>query len=197
MVMPEHTHRAHFKQDHPFCDQVATLDAAKRGSGFADMNAVPCKDADVNLHWTDGPAKNHYRFIVGRFGRVRPMTEAELHRPVLAWAVKDVRRWRRTRSRFSARPATVRRRQWQARRRRVVICWELKSRAYANPPLARRFVGVVKASKWPAYYMTLMSMRDWGAKLKAFHDAGGETALLSHGHMRVADKPDYITRVWN
>jgi hypothetical protein len=93
----------------------------------------------------------------------------------------------------------VAKRQRQAKRRAVIICWELKSRAYAEAGVAERIVEDVRASKWPAFYMALVTMRLWGQKARAIHAAGGEFALLAHGAPKPADLEHwspYITRVW-
>lgn len=187
-MIPKSTHRAHLKQSNGRCDTVTVLNmAAKHAKGhrFADMNACALKDGDANLHWPAGPAMNHYDHIaIGKDAngkeKRRPMTKAELHRPVIEWKTEDFLRWRRGPS-GGPRPATVAMRQKEAADRGVIICWELKSREYRVAANGTRFVSAVVDSKHKAYYMTLVTMAFWGPKLRAFKNAGGETALLAHG----------------
>jgi hypothetical protein len=93
----------------------------------------------------------------------------------------------------------VRQRQRQAKRRSVIICWELKSRAFAEADVAERIAEDVRASGWPAYFMALVTMRLWGQKARAIHQAGGQFALLAHGEPKPSAfdtwKP-YITQIW-
>lgn len=209
-MIPRSTNRAHLKQSNGRCDTVTVLNMAakhKVGQRFADMNACTLKDGDANLHWPAGPAKNHYDHLaIGKDAngkeKRRPMTKAEKTRPVIEWKTEDFLRWRRGPS-GGPRPATVAMRQKEAKDRGVIICWELKSRHYRNAANAKRFVAAVKESKHTAYYMTLVTMAFWGPKLKAFKDAGGETALLAHGvtkNARIAGRLDdfsaSIDRIW-
>lgn len=201
-MIPRSTNRAHLPSRNKRNDTVAVLNMAARrrpGRRFADLNVCPSLEEDWNLHWKDGPRKNHFTHILDKdTGKRRRMTHTELHRPVAEWRAADVRRWRRRVGLRWVRPFTVAERQRQARRRRVVICWELKDSRYGGGP-GDRIVSTVTASAWPAYYMTLVNMRGWGRKLRRVHMAGGETALLTHG----CRKPDdyatwapYVDRLW-
>jgi hypothetical protein len=205
--MPAETHRVHVTWRDPRCDTLALLNmAARQGRRFVDLNACVSKDDTAwNLHWPEGPKLNHYDWIwTGRRTRFlrreirRPMTGEELHRNVEAWHDAGIARWRRAR-RGGPKPATVRRRQRQAKRRGVIPCWELKSRAFAEAEVAQRLVDDVNSSRWPGFYMALVTMRLWGQKARAIHTAGGQFALLAHGAPKPADlehwRP-YITRIW-
>lgn len=191
-MIPKSTHRAHLKQSNGRCDTITVLRMAAKQPGrlkYADMNACALKDDDANLHWPAGPAKNHYDHIAtkdanGREKR-RPMTKSELHKPVIEWTRDEFLTWRRGPS-GGPRPATVAMRQVEAKKLGVIICWELKSRQYRIRANAERFVAAVEASKHKAYYMTLVTMAFWGPKLRAFKNAGGETALLAHGVRKTA-----------
>jgi len=187
--IPARTNRAHLKQSNRRCDTVTVLHMAtkhkpdKRGQVYADMNACALKDGDANVHWADGPLKNHYDHLAtvdehGRETRTE-MTDEEKHRPVAQWTTDDFLRWRRGKS-GGPRPFTVAMRQKQAAALDVVICWELKSRHYQSAKRAERFVKAIENSNHKAYYMTLVTMAAWGPKLKAFKEAGGQTALLPH-----------------
>jgi hypothetical protein len=204
--MPAETHRVHLPWYDPRCDTLALLDAiAREGRRFGDFNAcASADDTSWNLHWPEGPKLNHYDWIWtgkrrwnGREIR-RPMTDEELHRNVGQWHDAGIARWRRA-ERGGPKPATVAKRQRQAKRRGVIICWELKSRTYTDPEVAQRLVDDVERSKWQAFYMALATMRGWGQKARAIHQAGGQFALLAHGAPRPADldmwRP-YITRIW-
>jgi hypothetical protein len=187
--IPAHTNRAHLEQKDGRCDTVTVLNMAtqhkkdRHGQVYADMNACALKDGDANVHWADGPFKNHYDHLatVDEHGREtrREMTEEEKHRPVAKWTTEEFLRWRRGKS-GGPRPFTVAMRQKQAADLDVVICWELKSRLYQSAKRAERFVKAVEDSNHKAYYMTLVTMAAWGPKLKAFKEAGGQTALLPH-----------------
>jgi hypothetical protein len=210
-VIPESTNRAHLKQSNPRCDTITVLRMASHHSKnhrFADMNACALLDSDANVHWADGPAKNHYDHLWtggldanGREERIE-MSDAERHRPLIEWTEEEFLRWRRGPS-GGPRPATVAMRQVEAQSLGVTICWELKSRHYRRTAEAQRFVGTVVASGHEAYYMTLVTMAFWGLKLQAFKAAGGETALLPHGARKTAaieamleTHKDHIDRFW-
>lgn len=206
MRIPARTHRVHLNWKDPRCDTVAILNlTARQGRRFVDCNACRSKDGTSwNLHWPNGPRLNHYDWYwTGRrtrFGREirRPMTPAELSRDVDQWTDAEISRWRRAR-RGGPKPRTVYERQKQARRRGVFICWELKSRDYGQADYAEKFMAAVAASKWPAFVMTLVTMAHWGPKLRAFKQAGAQTALLAHNAPRPADLDHwspYIDRVW-
>jgi hypothetical protein len=203
--MPASTHRAHVPWRDPRCDTLALLNmAARRGEKFVDLNV--CASADYtgwNLHWPEGPLLNHYDWIATgrrRWGREirRPMTHAELHRPVDQWADEDIARWRRAR-RGGPKPAQCSKRQRQANRRALIPCWELKSRHFAEADVAEKLVEQINAQGREAFYMTLVTMRKWGEKARAIHNAGGQFALLAHGAPKPADldkwRP-FITQVW-
>lgn len=203
--MPADTHRVHLGWDDPRCDTIEILNiAARHGRRYVDCNACASADDTAwNLHWADGPGKNHFDWIwTGRrrFGREvrRPMTRAELRRPVHEWSDDEIRRWRRAR-RGGRKPATVAQRQRQAKRRSVHICWELKSQAFGQAEAAERIVEDVRRSGWPGFFMALVTMRSWGQKARAIHNAGGQFALLAHDAPKPADLEDwtpYIDRVW-
>lgn len=206
MRIPANTHRYHLHWSDPRCDTLAFLNmAARRGYLYVDCNA--CLSADGtswNLHWATGPKHNHFDWYWtgrrNRFGREirRPMTQAELDWNVDEWTDAQIRRWR-TAERGGRRPATVYKRQRQAKRRGLIICWELKTRTYGRADYADRLVDDVERSGHPAFYMTLVTMANWGPKLRAVHEAGGRTALLAHGAPRPRDLDKwlpYIDRVW-
>jgi hypothetical protein len=210
-VIPKSTNRAHLKQKNPRCDTVTVLNMAakhKQGQRFADMNACALKDGDANMHWPGGPAKNHYEHLWtgkkdanGKEIR-RPMTKAEKDKPLIKWTTEEYLMWRRGMT-GGPRPATVAMRQKEAEARGVIICWELKSREYRVAANANRFFAAVKESGHKAYYMTLVTMAFWGPKLKAFKQAGGETALLAHDAKKTAtiaaslkSFDPFIDRVW-
>lgn len=204
-TMPAHTHRAHVPWYDPRCDTLALLNlAARRGEKYVDLNAcVSADDTGWNLHWCDGPIKNHYDWIwtgKRRWGREvrRPMTRAELHRNVDEWHDEEIARWRRAR-RGGPKPAQCSKRQRQVNRRALIACWELKSRAFAEADVAEKLVEQINAQGREAFYMALVTMRAWGPKARAIHNAGGQFALLAHG----APKPDdfekfkpFIKHVW-
>jgi hypothetical protein len=205
--MPAQTHRFHLPQSDPYCDTVAMLNmAARRGYRYVDCNAcVSADDTSWNLHWPEGPRLNHYDWIwTGRRTRFlrreirRPMTQVELSRNVGLWSDAAISRWRRG-ARGGPRPATVLKRQRQAKRRAVIICWELKSRAYAHDDVAERIVEDVNASGHPAFYMALVTMYGWREKARAIQKAGGQFALLAHGAPRPSDLENwrpFLSAIW-
>jgi hypothetical protein len=205
--MPAQTHRGHLPWDDPDCDTLAFLTwLARHGWRFGDFNAcVSADDTSWNLHWTEGPRLNHYDWIwTGGRTRIlrreirRPMTDEELRRDVAQWHDAGISRWRRAK-RGGPKPATVAQRQRQAKRRGVIICWELKSRRYADPEVAARIVEDVRASGGQGFFMALVTMRLWGQKARAIHQAGGQFALLAHSAPRPPDLGEwrpFITRIW-
>lgn len=194
--------RAHLLARNPKCDTYAVLNIAFRRilrKRFADMNACAGADDDWNLHYADGMAPNHYTHIKdAKTGRIRPCTHAEAHTPVDQIHTPQMLRYRKDvapgkRHRW-VRPRTVFEVQRRARRLRVTVCWEIKSRVYAtNPALARRFVASCRRAGGVAYYMTLVNMWGFGGKLKNFKLAGGETALLGHGMPLTAARSSELT----
>jgi hypothetical protein len=210
-VIPKRTNRAHLRSSNLRCDTVTVLNMAARhdaGQRFADMNACALKDGDANVHWPDNPVKNHYdhiwtgeRNLDGSEVR-RPMTDEEREKHLIDTTTEEFLSWRRS-MKGGPHPATVAMRQQEAIARDVIICWELKSRAYQRSEDANRFVLSVTESGHIAYYMTLVTMAFWGQKLTAFKLAGGETALLAHGVTKtkaIADKlvefEAGIDRIW-
>lgn len=207
MLMPAETHRGHLPWQDPRCDTLELLNIiARHGERFGDFNAcASADDTSWNFHWPEGPKLNHYDWYwTGRRTRVlrreirRRMTVEELHRDVGSWHDTGIARWRRG-PRGGPRPTTVARRQRQAKARGVVICWELKSRSYAADDVAERIVEDVTRSGWPGFFMSLVTMRDWGQKARAIHTAGGQFALLAHNAPKPADLDQwrpYITQIW-
>lgn len=206
MRIPSQTRRFHLPWYDRRCDTLRfLLIAVWRGFRFVDCNAVlSANGTSWNLHWANGPKLNHFTWIwTGRrnkYGREirRPMTYDELHRPVDKWTDSQIARWRRAPKR-GRKPATVYKRQRQAKRLGLIICWELKSRTYGKADYADRLVDDVERSKHPAFYMTLVTMRNWGEKLWAVKDAGGQTALLAHGAPKPRDLDKWaphIDRIW-
>lgn len=208
MKPPVECDRAHLPQSDPRCDTVTVLNMAalrRPSRRFADMNAVGV----WNLHWEEGPGLNQYTHIVDH-GKLRPMTHAELHRPVLDWPEPEILLWRKNvgteKKPKWARPFRVDERQKQANRRLVYVTWELKSPEHREPTLAHRFVSLLKAVGGRWCVMTLVNMRWYGEKLTAFKDAmtalkaGRGTALLAHDEPRPADLhefyPSKIDRIW-
>lgn len=201
MKPPPNTRRAHLPQSDPRCDTLYVLLLAMWHRIYADMNAVAGLEDDWNFHWVEGPGMNHFRHIIdARTGRLRPMTWAELHKPVAQWKTAEIRRWRKQVGRRWLRPFTVAERQRQANRLRVPVTWELKSRTYGLPAVATRFVRALNAVGGRWCVMTLVTMANWAQKLTAFHNAGAGTALLAHGAARPPDlhlySPRYIDRIW-
>jgi hypothetical protein len=193
--------RAHALQSDPRCDQVALLDYARKHSKVADFNAVAGKIRTLrngaktathwNLHWADGPGKNHYHFIwTGKRNRRgqeirRAMTREELNRNVNQWNDLDILRWRKTLRPTKGvgrhKPATVRTRAWQARFRGVTMGWELKSREYGTDPmLAVTFKQQATVPGGRFFVFTLTSMANYHGKMVYFHRAGVPTLLSVH-----------------
>lgn len=182
--------RAHLPWDNPLVDTVHVLAMARKGSGSADMNAIALADADACGHWADGPVKNHWTWIwtgkrdhKGREIR-RRLSTAERSRPMIFWTAEKFLRLRR--AEYGGRkPRLVGQIQAIANRLGVRVCWEIKSKQYARQALANRFMASLKQTGGRYAIMTLVTMRNWGPKLKAFKLAGaGLTALLPHGQRK-------------
>lgn len=206
--IPGWTDRLHLEPywlgDSRFAIRTAARKAPGKDRGrFIDLNFQRTLDGVVNCHW--GTArKNGFFYIVTRFGKRRPMTEAELDRPIGQWKTADVIRWRRTARIGTSLASRIRiytfaeqvRYAW---RRGVIVCAELKSETFDDPRVAVQMVAVLTRLKAIAYFMTLVTMPNWGPKLRAIHQAGGQTALLAHGARLPANlehfRP-YIDQVW-
>lgn len=200
--IPAHPRRAHVPWHDPRCDQLAILDMAVRdGSRRADINVCATRDGEIGLHWPESARRNGYGFIA-RAGIRRRMTPEELSLPVAAWSTADVRRWRKTRlvsqRNGRHRPRTIPEWQRAARKRRVLCMYELKSPQLAEVTRARRMAAQIRASGWPAWVMTLVTMRRWADKMRAFHQAGLRTALLTEHVPEPAEWPQakpYVERL--
>lgn len=195
-------------------DTAARMPLGRDGYRAIDINfqVVLADDSlsyeAMGLH-SRTPHTNGFVFIKRKFSPLRRrMTHAELYRPTHKWKVSEVKRWRRTKRRrrgvyeSRVRPYTYAElvRYANNRRRKVIVCPELKSILFARyPAIAQKMYAQtisLNATTWP---MTLVTMTGWRTKMKNFHDAGFETALLAHGAKKPADlaawRP-YITRVW-
>lgn len=199
--IPPHPRRAHVPWHDPRCDQLAILTlAVLLGIFRADINICVTRDGAVGAHWPEGPKRNGYEWIIdARTGKRRRMTHEELYRPLIEWDTADVLRWRKTPRVLTRhgrhRPRTIA--QWQAaaRRRRVIAMYEAKSPQFGLQVRADRVAAAVRASGWPAYVMTLITMRNWQGKMRAFHATGIRTALLTEGRPEPDDWPTWAPYV--
>lgn len=196
--------RAHLLARDPKCDTVTVLNMAARrrpGRRYADMNAVAGKHSDWNLHYPNGPEANHFTHRVNpATGRFERMPESLRHVDVDRWEDHQILGWRKNvgtaRRPKWVRPFTVEQRQRQARRRFVVVGWELKSREYGtNPALAARFAAAANRAGGRWFAMTLVTMAFWAEKLTNFHRVGAPTGLLAHDARRPSDLDVYYPRV--
>lgn len=206
--IPAQTNRAHLSSTDPRCDTVTVLNIAARrapGRRFADMNAVVGSTDDWNLHYARGPEANHFTHRINPVTKkLERMPESLRRLKVNAWTTPQIKGWRKNVGTAAkpkwVRPFTCVERQAQAKVRRVIICWELKSSLYRKSKYATRLVLSMKATRWTAYYMTLVTMPYWAEKLTAFRRAGGQTAIQPHGAKRPANfnglHPDPIQRIW-
>lgn len=190
-MIPPRTNRFHLMPYWMGDSPAAVRRCARRvlARRFIDINLQKCIDGIIACHWGTA-AQNGYRYIVvrGKGAREvrRKMTHAELHRPISEWKASHVVQWRRT-ARWGAkyasrvRPYTYEEMLRICKRWRVVPTFELKSRAFANKAVAKAMKVIHDRVGTRAYYMTLVTMVFWGPKMKAFKEAGFETALLPHG----------------
>lgn len=217
--MPRRTDRLHLEPywlgDSKYAIRVASRKRiGSDGGRYIDMNFQVCLSDDekayeaVCLHW--GTArKNGYYYITykNKYGitKRRHMTREELDRPIHKWHLKDIKRWRRTlhtgtRLVNRVRPLSFLEAINYAKSKKVIVCAELKSILFARyPAIAVRMKSQVRAVNHTTYVMTLVTMTGWRHKMRAFHNAGFETALLAHGAKKPTDlatwRP-FITRVW-
>jgi hypothetical protein len=219
MTIPAHTDRLHLEPywlgDSKYAIRVASRKRiGSDGGRFIDCNFQVCLSDDgksyeaVCLHW--GTArKNGYLYITykTKYGvtRRRKMTRAELDRHISEWKLSDIKRWRRTARAGRSLASRIRPQSFvemvkYAKRYRVIICAELKSILFAKrPELAAKMKAQVKAINHTTYVMTLVTMTGWRYKMRNFHNAGFETALLAHGARRPADLTQWrpvIDRIW-
>lgn len=195
-------------------DTAANQPVGADGFRAIDMNQQVCLSDDgrryiaIGLH-SKAPHTNGYVYIKRRFSPLRRhMTHSELYRPSHKWKESEVKRWRRTKrrrrgvyeSRVRVYTYTELVRYATNRQRKVIICPELKSILFARyPAIAQQMYAdtlALKATTWP---MTLVTMSGWRTKMRNFHNAGFDTALLAHGAKKPADlatwRP-FITRIW-
>lgn len=206
--VPPWTDRLHLTPywlgDSRYAIRIAARKAVGRDGGrFIDLNFQRTLDGVVNCHW--GTARrNGFYFIVVRPGKRRPLTEEELDRPIAEWATADVIRWRRTKRAGLSLASRIRiytfaEQVRYAARRGVRICAELKSKTFDDLRVAAQMVAVSVRNNAGVIFMTLVTMPNWGPKLRAFHEAGGQTALLAHGAARPTNlehfRP-YIDQIW-
>lgn len=193
----------------------AVLVASRRpvgrdGGRYTDTNVQAARDGEVCMHW--GIARNGgWKYIVVSTDakgveKRRPMTTAELTKQAALWKVKDIKRWRLTlhgevgNYKSNLRIYDTNEMIAFAKKHGVVPCFELKSELFAKQPQrAVRMRQQAIAHGARVYVMALVTMPRWAGKMKAFHNAGWETALLPHGArkpLRYAYYKKYITRVW-
>lgn len=208
MKIPKDCTRAHYmpywKGDSFWAiKQTAKLPKGRDGGKFIDYNFQVCADGVVGLHW--GTArKNGYKYIIVKKGKRRAMTKAELDRPVYKWKLADIKKWRQTPKRGVRLQTRVRPRDFLevitfAKKKGVIVTPELKSNRFKRPAIARKMKTQVDSIGAVVFPMTLVTMSNWGPKLKAFHEAGFQVALLTHGHKVPNNLPKwapYIDAYW-
>jgi hypothetical protein len=178
------------------------------GIRAVDTNYQCTADGVVCAHWQNARLNGCFYIVVsvGRLGeKRRAMTREELDRPIIKWTTAEVLKWRRTRFNYGTFASKWRVHTWEemvkaARILGVTICPELKSTEFATDPNRARYMKFI-ADKYhyTCYPMTLVTMRMWQGKMKNFHDAGFETALLAHGAPRPTDlafNRKYISAIW-
>lgn len=175
------------------------------GAGFKRKNPqLKVTDTAYGLHW-ESAKKNGFLYIETNAltKKRRPMTTEELFRHVEYWDPREVKKWRRTlkaeRGNYAStvRPYTYAELVRYCRRRRVIPCFELKSRSFADLEFAKRMHKVIAPIRWQVYFMALVNMADCREKGEAFVGAGEQFAVLAHGMPRPKDFSDWTyTRVW-
>jgi hypothetical protein len=205
--IPRRTNRLHVK---PYWlgDSPAAINKAARqrigsdGGRYIDINLTRCKDGVLGVHWST-PAQNGYHWITTGKGR-RALTRAEEHRPFSQWTLRDAKRLRRTRRRGLRYESRVRIYSYpellnKCKNRRVIPTFELKSRTFDDRTVAKQMVDQAKMIGWTPIFMTLVNMKRWRGKMKAFHLEGAPTALLAHSQPRPHDLDKwmpYIDVIW-
>lgn len=197
--------RAHFKPSWRG-DRLAAINiVAKRPLGVDAVRAI-----DMNFQWGGGrawnvhwksPAMNNYRYVIDlHTGKVRRMTLAELGRPIHKWH-DGAMRWRRGPHKGSARPHTYAEVAAYAKLKGVLVCAEIKSRAFGRQAAAEYLVKAARDAGHPPWFMALLHMRGARAKAMAIHNAGGQFALI-FGRYRIVkplDWPEwkkYVSAIW-
>jgi len=216
MTMPRRTDRLHLEPYWLGDSKYAIRQASRKrigsdGGRYIDMNFQACLSDDgksyeaVCVHWATA-RKNGYYYITKKngIGR-RRMTREELDRKVHHWHISDIKRWRRTARAGTSYASRVRPLSFieainYAKSYKVIVCAELKSILFARyPAIAVKMKSQVRAVNHTTYVMTLVTMIGWRYKMRNFHNAGFETALLAHDAKKPSDltrwRP-FITRVW-
>ena len=153
-----------------------------------------------NIHWAN-PAMNNYRYVIDlHTGKVRRMTLRELRRPVHKWH-DGAMRWRRGPHKGSARPHTYAEVAAYAKLKGVLVCAEIKSRAFGTAEAAEYLVRAAREAGHPPWFMALASMRGVRRKAVAIHNAGGQFALI-FGRFRPRKPSDWaqwsyaVSAIW-
>ncbi len=207
--MPASTQRAHFEpawtgDSFVGLRQVSRHDLGPDGIRATDTNlqwfwrkrrrGQPRTGEAFALHWRD-PARNNFRYIVTKRGRVRPMTRAELRRT--HWTPAQVHRWRRGPSKHSAKPRTYKAMARRAVALDVVIIGELKTPAFRRPVPAQYVVDAAVAVGHPPWFMALYgSMPRCRGKCRAVIKAGGQFAVIFGRFQRLRPTFRRAVRSW-
>lgn len=186
--MPDHPpHQKHAK---PKRSDNYNFLASLRGDQAADVNLQwkwndptnPTQSAGgaaFGMHWPD-PARNGYtRITIAASGHVltRKMKPHDLHRQV--WAARDVRRWRRGRTRLSPRPRTYAELVRYAKRHGGTVVGELKSQAFgAYPFIMRQLVATARLHDHAPWFKSLVNMKFAQEKCANTVGAGGQFAII-------------------
>lgn len=206
-LMPAHTDRLHLSPywlgDSPRA--IRKAGRHRRGHRDIDLNCQRCKDGVAIVHWGTA-GKNGYFFIIdAHTGKRRHMTYREIHKPLSAWSVEEIKRWRRTLRRGTRYETWVRPLSYQEAVQLCIKhgarpCFELKSKTFDDVTVARSMVNYAKTMRKQVFFMTLVTMRNWRNKGRAIKAAGGHIALLAHGAPKPADLanfvPEVFDRVW-
>lgn len=178
MTMPRAFPRAHFQPSWKG-DRLAAINVVSRMKHKGiDMNFQWGEEVAWCMHWTT-PARNNYTYLMVRGAKkARRMSVGERNRPISKWTDDQISKWRRTSNPKSARPRTYATCARYAAERKVVICAELKSQAFATPKAAQYMVSSAKAVGHRPWFMALYKMKNVRGKAKAISEAGGEFAVI-------------------
>lgn len=133
------------------------------------------------------PASNGYRWII-RDGVCRAMTDAELHRPLSRWDAADVMRWRRGKSKHSARPRTINQLYAYVRRNGGTCIVELKDRLFRVKWICQQLLEDAHRNNHAPWFKILANMaflREKSTAMMLAEVAGvnGQVAIIFGTHV--------------
>ena len=205
MTIPKRTNRKHYMPYWYGDSPRAVKRASTRRKDYIDQNYnLSADDIPMAMHWGD-LRRNGFKYLETNNGYRRKLTKQELNQQVSHYDNLWLKRLRRTKKAGRSYRSVVRPHSWWEMLKyykafNVTPCPELKAYEFGtNTRVAHTMYKQAREAHVTAYPMTLVTMRGWGIKMRTFHQAGFETALLPHGAKKPVQYNHYkqwIDEVW-